>query len=110
MCHHTVRKSWGLYKPGSRAAGPMPSRAFEALATQSSWGWPAGGSVAFISVLLCPFYLRLSRRPGGPTRSIASPRLSGHFNVPKVVYCYSFEGGGGAGAPRATLTLTGGDA
>lgn len=35
--------------PGQLA--PRPAGPFEALATQSSWGWPAGGSVAFIS---CP--------------------------------------------------------
>lgn len=31
-----------------------------------SRGWPVGGPLAFISVPLCPLYLRLSRRPGGP--------------------------------------------
>lgn len=52
---------------------------------------------------LCPFYLRLSRRPGGPLcLSLPPPRLHRHFNARQVAGCCYFEGAGGPGAPRAT--------
>lgn len=62
----TLCKSWDICKPGSGAVGSLPGRAFEGSGNAELPGLAGGGPLAFISVPLCPLYLRLSRRPGGP--------------------------------------------
>lgn len=103
MCHHTVRKSWDVCKPGSGTVGPRPGRAFEGsghtVLPGPARGWPGG-------LYLCPPLSSLSQalqEARGPVLPIAPhPRLHRHFNAPQVAGCSSFEGGGGPGAPRAT--------
>ena len=103
----TLCKSWDICKPGSGAVGPTPGRAFEGSGHAVLPGLAGVGPLAFISVPLCPLYLRLSRRPGGPLcLSLPAPRLHRHFNAPQVAGCGSSQGGGGPGAPASRLTRT----
>lgn len=62
--HYANPRTFANPAPGQLA--PCPAGRSRAGARQCSGGWPAGGPLVFISVPLCPLYLRLSRRPGGP--------------------------------------------
>lgn len=110
VCHHTVRKSWGVCKPAPGQLAPCPAGRSRALARQCSRGRPAGGPVAFISVPICPLSQALQEARGRALPRSAHPRVHRHFNAPQVTGCFSFEGGGGPGAPRAALTRTLADA